>query len=376
MLIPVYYHAPTWEGSSAMRGADEQSGSMFSYVSLEERVPQDHPLRAIRRITDRALEQLSPRFGTLYIHFGRPSVPPEKLLRALLLQALYTIRSERQLMEQLDYNLLFRWFVGLGMDDAVWSPTTFSKNRDRLLDGDIAAAFFDAVVEQANLARLLSDEHFTVDGTLLEAWASQKSFRPRDEEPPPTGGGNPTVNFHGQRRRNTTHQSTTDPDARLYKKARGREARLGYLGHVLMEHRSGLIVRATVTPADGHGERDAAVVMIEAMPGRRHITVAADKGYDTRDFVANLRAMDVTPHVAQHAAGRRSAIDARTTRHAGYVVSQQKRKLVEQGFGWMKTIGGLRKLHHRGGPLVTWIFTFTAAVYNIVRLRRLLPATA
>jgi transposase/rhodanese-related sulfurtransferase len=359
-----------------MRGADEQSGSMFSYVSLEERVPQDHPLRAIRRITDRALEQLSPRFGALYVHFGRPSVPPEQLLRALLLQALYTIRSERQLMEQLDYNLLFRWFVGLGMDDAVWSPTTFSKNRDRLLDGDIAAAFFDAVVEQANLARLLSDEHFTVDGTLLEAWASQKSFRPRDEEPPSSGGGNPTVNFHGQQRRNTTHQSTTDPDARLYKKARGREARLGYLGHVLMEHRSGLIVRATVTPADGHGERDAALVMIEGIPGRHRITVAADKGYDTRDFVANLRAMDATPHVAPHAVGRRSAIDARTTRHAGYVVSQQKRKLVEQGFGWMKTIGGVRKLRHRGGPLVTWIFTFTAAVYNIVRLRRLLPATA
>ena len=359
-----------------MRGADEQSGSMFSYVSLEDRVPQDHPLRAIRRITDRALEQLSPRFGALYIHFGRPSVPPEQLLRALLLQALYTIRSERQLMEQLDYNLLFRWFVGLGMDDAVWSPTTFSKNRDRLLDGDIAAAFFDAVVEQATLARLLSDEHFTVDGTLLEAWASHKSFRPRDEEPPSTGGGNPTVNFHRQRRSNTTHHSTTDPDARLYKKARGREARLGYLGHVLMEHRSGLIVRATVTPADGHGERDAALVMIEGLPGRRRLTVAADKGYDTRDFVANLRAMHVTPHVAQHAVGRRSAIDARTTRHSGYVVSQQKRKLVEQGFGWMKTIGGLRKLRHRGGPLVTWIFTFTAAVYNIVRLRRLLPTTA
>jgi transposase len=374
-MIPAYYHAPNHEGSSAMRGADQQSGSMFSYISLEERVPKDHPLRAIRRITDRALEHLSPRFGALYIHFGRPSVPPEQLLRALLLQALYTIRSERQLMEQLDYNLLFRWFVGLGMDDAVWSPTTFSKNRDRLLEGDIAAAFFEAVMEQANLARLLSHEHFTVDGTLLEAWASHKSFRPRNEDPPPPGGGNPTVNFQGQHRSNATHQSTTDPDARLYKKARGREARLGYLGHVVMEHRSGLIVRATVTPADGHGERDAALVMIEGIPGRHRITVAADKGYDTRDFVANVRAMDATPHVAQHAVGRRSAIDARTTRHAGYVASQQKRKLVEQGFGWMKTIGGVRKLRHRGGPLVTWIFIFTAAVYNIVRLRRLLPAT-
>src|SRR5215203_2020859 len=252
-----------------MRGADEQPGSMFSYVSLEARVPVDHPLRAIRRITDRALERLSPRFGTLYVTFGRPSIPPERLLRALLLQALYTIRSERQLMEQIDYNLLFRWFVGLGMDDAVWAPTSFTKNRDRLLDGDIAAAFFEAVRLHADSERLLSDEHFTVDGTLLEAWASHKSFQPRDPDPdPPTGGGgNPTVNFHGQRRTNATHQSTTDPDARLYKKARGREARLGYLGHVLMEHRSGLIVKTMVTPADGHGERDAAVVMVEAIPG-------------------------------------------------------------------------------------------------------------
>jgi transposase len=359
-----------------MRGADEQPGSMFSYVSLEERVPQDHPLRAIRRITDRALERLSPRFGTLYINFGRPSIAPEKLLRALLLQALYTIRSERQLIEQLDYNLLFRWFVGLGMDDAVWSPTTFTKNRDRLLDGDIAAAFFEAVLIHADTERLLSDEHFTVDGTLLEAWASQKSFRPRDEEPPLGGGGNPTVNFHGQRRTNATHHSTTDPDARLYKKARGHEARLGYLGHLLMEHRSGLIVRTHVTPADGYGERDAALVMVERQPGRHRITVAADKGYDTRDLVAGLRAMGATPHVAQHTTKRRSAIDARTTRHAGYAVSQQKRKLVEQGFGWIKTVGGLRKLRHRGGPLVAWIFTFTAAAYNIVRMRRLLAATA
>src|SRR5687767_545949 len=360
-----------------MRGADEQPGSMFSYLSLEERVPQDHPLRAIRRITDRALERLSPKFGTLYINFGRPSVPPEKLLRALLLQALYTIRSERQLIEQLEYNLLFRWFVGLGMDDAVWSATTFTKNRDRLLDGDVAAAFFDAVLIHAGTKRLLSDEHFTVDGTLLEAWASQKSFRPRDDDPP-TDGGNPTVNFHGQRRSNATHHSTTDPDARLYKKARGREARLGYLGHVVMEHRSGLIVKATVTPADGFGERDAALVMIAGIPGRHRITVAADKAYDTRDFVTQLRGMRVTPHVAQYAPAvhRRSAIDGRTTCHAGYAISQRKRKLVEQGFGWMKTVGGLRKLRHRGGPLVDWIFTFTAAAYNIVRMRRLLEATA
>jgi transposase len=306
------------------------------------------------------------------VKFGRPSIPPERLLRALLLQALYTIRSERQLMEQLDYNLLFRWFVGLGIDDPIWVPTTFTKNRDRLLDGDIASAFFEAVLIHADTARLLSDEHFTVDGTLLEAWASHKSFRPRDEEPPPAGGGNPTVNFHGQRRRNDTHRSTTDPDARLYRKGAGREARLGYLGHVVMEHRSGLIVRTHVTPADGYGERDAALVMVQQLPGRHRITVSADKGYDTRDLVAEFRAMHATPHIAQHTTKRRSAIDARTTRHPGYAISQQKRKLVEQGFGWMKTVGGLRKLRHRGGPLVDWIFTFTAAAYNIVRMRRLL----
>jgi transposase len=359
-----------------MRGADDQTGSMFSYVSLEARVAADHPLRAIRHITDRALAQLSPRFDAMYINFGRPSVPPEKLLRALLLQALYTIRSERQLMEQLDYNLLFRWFVGLGMDDAVWSPTTFTKNRDRLLDGDIAAAFFEAVLLHADAERLLSDDHFTVDGTLLDAWASHKSFRPRQDEPPTGPGGNPAVDFRGQRRTNATHQSRTDPDARLYKKAQGRAAQLGYLGHVLLEHRSGLIVDAMVTPADGHGERDAALVMLERRPGRHRLTVAADKGYDMREFVTTLRAMTVTPHVAQHTRRRRSAIDGRTTRHPGYARSQQKRKLVEQGFGWMKTIGGLRKLRHRGGPLVDWIFTFTAAAYNIVRMRRLLPATA
>jgi transposase len=361
-----------------MRGADEHPGSMFSYISLEERVPPDHPLRAIRRITDRAFERLSPRLGAMYVKFGRPSVAPEKLLRALLLQALYTIRSERQLMEQLDYNLLFRWFVGLGIDDAVWSPTTFSKNRDRLLDGDIATAFFDAILIDADTARLLSDEHFTVDGTLLEAWASQKSFRPRDEEPPSAGSSNPSVDFHGQRRRNDTHQSTTDPDARLYKKAQGREARLGYLGHLLMEHRSGLIVRAMVTPATGYGEREAAIEMLADLPGRHRITVAADKAYDTRDFVADLRELGVTPHVAQYATTphRRSAIDRRTTRHPGYAISQQKRKLVEQGLGWIKTIGTLRKLRHRGGPLVTWVFTFTAAAYNIVRMRRLLEAAA
>jgi transposase len=359
-----------------MRGADERTGTMFSYVSLEERVPADHPLRAVRRITDRALERLSPRFGTLYVNFGRPSIPPEKLLRALLLQALYTIRSERQLMEQLDFNLLFRWFVGLGIDDAVWSPTTFTKNRDRLLEGEIAAAFFDAVLIHADTGRLLSHEHFTVDGTLLEAWASHKSFKRRDTPPdPPDAGGNTAVNFRGDRRTNATHQSTTDPDARLYKKGVGRPAQLAYGAHLLMENRSGLIVNACVLPADGYGERDAALIMTDGVGGGR-ITLGMDKGYDYPAFIDELRHMGVTPHVAQNTTNRRSAVDGRTTRHPGYAVSQRKRKLVEQAFGWMKTVGGLRKLRHRGGRLVTWIFTFSAAAYNIVRLRRLLPAVA
>ena len=359
-----------------MRGADERSDSMFSYVSLEARIPQDHPLRAIRRITDLALERLSPRFGALYINFGRPSIPPERLLRALLLQVLYTIRSERQLMEQLDYNLLFRWFVGLGIDDAVWAPTTFTKNRDRLLDGAIASAFFDAVRLHADTARLLSHEHFTVDGTLLEAWASHKSFQRRETPPdPPAGGGNPSVDFRGERRRNATHRSTTDPDARLYRKGDGQPAQLAYGAHVLMENRSGLLVAARVTPADGYGERDAALQMVETIPGGR-ITLGMDKGYDVTDFVAGLRHMDVTPHVAQHTTKRRSAIDRRTTRHPGYAVSQRKRKLVEQAFGWLKTVGGLRKLRHRGGPRVAWTFTFAAAAYNIVRMRRLLTVHA
>ena len=358
-----------------MRGADEQSGSMFSYLSPEERVPADHPLRAVRRMTDRALARLSPRFGTLYVKFGRPSVPPEKLLRALLLQALYSIRSERQLMEQLDFNILFRWFVGLGLDDRVWSATTFTKNRDRLLDGDIAAAFFEAVLIQAEAKALLSDDHFTVDGTLLEAWASHKSFQRKAGPPPdsPDGGGNPTIDFKGERRSNVTHQSTSDPDARLYRKGRQREARLGYLGHVVMENRSGLLVDAVLTPATGTAEREAALVMISRRPGDHRITVGSDKGYDTRAYVAELRHLGATPPVAQCApdSHRGSAIDPRTTRHPGYAISQRKRKLVEQAFGWMKTIALLRKVRHRGGARVEWIFTFTAAVYNLVRMRSL-----
>ncbi len=379
-MIRLYYDAPDIaEGSVLMRGDDQQTGWMFSYVSPEERVPADHPLRAIRRMTDAVFARLSPRFDRLYSDIGRPSIPPEKLLRALLLQALYTVRSERLLMEQLQYNLLFRWFVGLGMDDAVWNPTTFTKNRDRLLDGDIAEAFFQEVLAEARVARLLSDDHFTVDGTLLEAWASQKSFRRRDTPPdPPDDPGNPSVDFHGETRTNDTHQSTTDPDARLYKKSQGSPARLCYLGHVLTENRNGLVVNALVTPANGTAEREAALAMLGDLPEGARITVAGDKNYDTRGFVQASRAMGVTPHVAQFPETERrgSASDGRTTRHPGYEISQRKRKLVEQIFGWMKTIGPLRKLRHRGGWRVEWNFTFAAAAYNLVRLRTLLATPA
>jgi transposase len=360
-----------------MRGADERSDFLFSYVSPEQRVPADHPLRPIRQMTDAALDHLSARFATMYSELGRPSIPPEQLLRALLLQVLYSIRSERLLIEQLDYNLLFRWFIGLGMDEPIWDHSTFSKNRDRLLEGDVADAFFDAVLAEAQAQRLLSDEHFTVDGTLLEAWASHKSFRPKagDSSAPPDDPGNPTVNYRGERRTNATHQSTTDPDARLYKKGVGRPAQLAYLGHVLMENRSGLVVDTRVTAADGHGERQAALMMAADLPGAR-VTLGGDKGYDCRDFVDELRRMQVTPHVAQHTRNRRSAIDARTTRHAGYAISQRTRKRVEEIFGWMKTVGLLRKLRHRGGPKVGWIFRFTAAAYNLVRMRNLVAARA
>lgn len=358
-----------------MRGSDERSDFLFSYVSPEQRVPADHPMRPIRRLVDAALGRLSPRFDAIYTEFGRPSIPPEQLLRALLLQVLYTVRSERLLIEQLEYNLLFRWFVGLGMDEPIWDHSTFSKNRDRLLRGDIADAFFAEVLGEARTHGLLSDEHFTVDGTLLEAWASHKSFRPKDENPPPPSGDpkNPAVNFRGERRKNDTHASTTDPDARLYRKGDGQPARLVYMGHVLMENRSGLVVDAEVTPADGYGERHAALTMVEAVPGDR-VTLGGDKAYDDAWFVAELRHMRVTPHVAQNTTNRRSAIDARTTGHPGYAISQRKRKRVEEIFGWMKTVGLLRKLRHRGGGRVNWIFRFTAAAFNLVRIRNLVYA--
>ena len=357
-----------------MRGTDRQQAHLFSYVSPERRVPADHPLRPIRTMVDAALEQLSPRFEALYSHTGRPSVPPEKLLRALLLQVFYSVRSEALLMEQLDYNLLFRWFVGLDMDEAVWDATTFTKNRDRLLEGDIAHEFFTAITAQARTQELLSDEHFTVDGTLLEAWASQKSFQRKDDPTPPSDDdpGNPTVNFHGERRRNATHQSTTDPEARLCRKGKGREAKLAYLGNLLMDNREGLAVAAQVRIATGDGETLAALELVEELePRAARITVGGDKAFDNEAFVEGMRFMEATPHVAQNTSRRRSRIDARTTRHAGYAVSQVKRKRIEEIFGWLKTVALLRKLRHRGRAVIEWLFTFAVAAYNLVRIRNL-----
>jgi transposase len=358
-----------------MRGHDYQQSAMYSYLSPEQRVPADHPLRPIREITDRALKGLSRKFSAIYATTGRPSIAPEKLLRALLLQVLYTVRSERLLMEQLEYNLLFRWFVGLNMDEPVWVPTVFSKNRDRLLEGDIAERFFEEVLKQAREADLLSDEHFSVDGTLIEAWASQKSFQGKDGEnaSPPDDPGNPTVNFHGEKRSNATHESTTDPDARLARKSSGHEAKLAYCGNVLIENRNGLVVDTELLQCNGTAERDAAMLMAERIEGDDRVTLAGDKGYDTKDFVKEMRHLNVTPHVAQNE--RRpggSAIDDRTTRHAGYKISQQKRKCIEEVFGWLKTVGALRKTRHRGVFKVGWVFTFAAAAYNLVRMRNLL----
>ena len=358
-----------------MRGHDYQQSAMYSYLSPEERVPVNHPLRSIRTMTDRVLKELSRKFNEMYAATGRPSIAPEKLLRALLLQVLYTVRSERLLMEQLEYNLLFRWFVGLNMDEPVWVPTVFSKNRDRLLEADIADRFFDGVLKQAREADLLSDEHFSVDGTLIEAWASQKSFQRKDggDVPPSDDPGNPMVNFHGEKRSNETHESTTDADARLARKSGGHEAKLAYCGNVLIENRNGLVVDTELLQCSGTAERDAAMLMAERIEGDERVTLAADKGYDTKDFVKEMRHMNVTPHVSQN--DRRpggSAIDGRTTRPAGYKVSQQKRKRIEEVFGWLKTMGALRKMRLRGLFKVGWVFTFAAAAYNLVRMRNLL----
>jgi transposase len=355
-----------------MRGDDEQQEGMFSYISPEKRVPADHPLRPIRKIVDEILKEMSPQFAKLYSDVGRPSIAPERLLRSLLLQVFYSVRSERMLIEQLQYNLLFRWFVGMEMDEAVWNHAVYSKNRERLLNEEIAESFFQRVLERAR--PYMSDEHFTVDGTLIEAWASHKSFRPKDgtrkfSEP----GGD--VDFRGEKRKNRTHESTTDPDARLFTKSSGSAAKLSYMGHVLMENRNGLLVQTFLTEASGRAERDAAMLMAEAIPSGKRVTLGGDKNYDTREFVRELRGMNITPHVAQNTTKRRSAVDERTTRHAGYEVSQRKRKRVEQSFGWMKMIGMLKKVKLRGVDKVGWLFTFTGAAYNLCRLRNLIART-
>jgi transposase len=357
-----------------MRGQDEQQSDIFSYLSPETRVKKDHPLRAIRQMADKAFAKLSARFDEMYAKRGRPSIAPEKLLRAQLLQMLYSVRSERLLMEEIDYSVLFRWFVGMNLDEPVWDVTVFTKNRDRLLDGDVARAFLSAVVEQAQEKKLTSDEHFTVDGTLLEAWAGAKSFRRKDEtdSAPPDDPGNPTVNFHGETRVNETHESKTDGDALMARKGSGKEAKLSYSAHLLMENRNGLIVLTELLQANGTAERDAALLMLEQVPGAERATVGADKAYDTRDFVAECRQLNVTPQVAQNLnRPGGSAIDGRTTRHEGYAVSQRKRKRIEECFGWLKTIALMRKVRHRGVAKVGWLFTFAAAAYNLVRLKNL-----
>jgi transposase len=358
-----------------MRGPDRRTEGLFSDVSCEGRVPPGHPLRAILPVTDAALAALTGEFQQLYALNGRPSIAPEKLLRALLLQAFYSVRSERQLMEQLDYNLLFRWFVGLGVDDPVWDVTVFTKNRDRLLEGEIAAKFLRAVLGQPKVAALLSDEHFSVDGTLVQAWASMKSFRPKDGSgEPPAPGRNGERDFHGEQRANDTHASASDPEARLYRKGRGKEAKLSFMGHALRENRHGLLVDGRVSEANGTAERDLAETMLAAVPGRHKITVGGDKGFDTAGFVAAMRDLKVTPHVAQNTSNRRSAIDRRTTRHPGYAVSQQIRKRIEEAFGWIKEIALQRRARHRGKDRVGWQFTLAAAAYNLIRLPKLLAA--
>ena len=348
---------------------------MYSYISPEARVRADHPLRAIRAMADSALRNMSERFDGMYARIGRPSIPPEKLLRAQLIQMLYSVRSERLLMEEIDYSMLFRWFVGMNLDEPVWDVTVFTKNRNRLLEGDVAREFLGEVVRQAQTKGLTSDEHFTVDGTLIEAWASLKSFQRKDQKNTPPSGdpSNPSVDFHGEKRSNQTHESTTDPDALLARKGNGKEAKLSYNGNLLTENRNGLIVNTELFQANGTAERDAALVMLEQIPAGERVTVGADKAYDTKDFVAECRNLKVTPHVAQNVnRNGGSAIDGRTTRHEGYAVSQQKRKRIEECFGWLKTIALIRKVRHRGIEKVGWVFTFAAAAYNLVRMRNLL----
>jgi len=353
-----------------MRGDDQQQGAMWSYISPERRVPADHPLRPIREMVNVVLKDMSQGFGRIYAREGRPSIPPEHLLRALLLQVLYSVRSERMLIEQLDYNLLFRWFVGLNMDDRVWNPTTFTKNRERLIDAAIADKFFERVLVMAREAGFLSDEHFTVDGTLIEAWAGHKSFKPKGSTDDDTDdSGNPTVDFRGERRRNETHESTTDPEARLYRKSHGTESKLCFAGHVLMDNRHGLAVDGRLTEATSRSERESGLEMAQEIARGSGVTLGADKAYDTRGFVDGLRELEITPHVA--AKVRHSAVDGRTTRHPGYAISQRKRKRVEEIFGWLKTVALLRKTRHRGKRRVGWMFRFALAAYNLIRMRNL-----
>jgi transposase len=365
-----------------MRGRDISQDELFSYGSLEDRIPANHPLRPIRKMVDAALREMNGRFDEIYDEQGRRSIPPERLIRALLLQVLYSVRSERMLMEQLEYNLLFRWFVGLSTSDPVWHPTVFSKNRDRLLEGAVAEEFFSLIVTQARENKLLSDDHFTVDGTLIEAWAGHKSFQRKKSggdglnPPPPDPGGNPTVNWRKEKRSNETHESLTDPLARLFKKSRGSEARLGYLGHVLTENRHGLVVDVRLTQATGRAEREAALDMLAHKPASKKCTLGGDRGYDAAAFVQQLRDRNVTPHIAQNTSNRRSAIDERTTRHEGYEISQKKRKRVEEVFGWMKTVALQRKTRFLGPKRTGWMFTLAAAAYNLVRMRNLQTATA
>jgi len=357
-----------------MRGEDKQNHTLFSYVRPDSRIPPNHPLRLIRRVTDAALVAMSDQFDAAYSDEGRPSIAPERLLRALLIQALYSVRSERLLMEQMDYNLLFRWFVGLSVDEPVWDASTFSKNRERLLAGDFAAAFLTAVLGTEPVKGLLSSEHFSVDGTQIQAWSSIKSFRRKDGgDEPPSAGRNGERDFHKDKRCNATHASTTDADARLYKKARGKEAKLSFLGHLLMENRNGLIVDARLTRATGTAEPETALAMLGDLPGAHRVTVGADKAYDTAAFVAGAREINATPHVAQNITGHRgSNLDGRTTRHPGYQISQVVRKRIEEANGWIKTIGGMQRAPFRGLPRMGWAFQFNAAACNLVRLPRLL----
>jgi transposase len=366
----------------AMRGADTKQASMLCLMSPEDRVPTRHPLRAIKKMVDAALAELSPVFDAMYSTVGRPSIPPERLLKASLLMALYTIRSERLFCEQLDYNMLYRWFLDMDMVEASFVPTVFTKNRERLIEHDVAKQFFAEVVGQARAAGLMSDDHFTVDGTLIEAWASHKSFRRKDEKPgdrpPPDDPGNPTVDFHGEKRSNETHESKTDPEARLARKSKNTAAILAYSQHALMENRNGLLVDVRIAEANGTAERDVALVMLdEELPGAKRITVGGDKGYDTRDFVARCRELNVTPHVAQNITKHRdSAVDDRTTRHAGYQVSQRLRKRVEEIFGWQKTVGNFRKTRYRGQRRTQLVSYLIGAAYNLIRMMRLMPEAA